>query len=126
EEIAKASLLQAEDDPWAKGCVEGVLRALVHSIDSQGDYDDSLEARKHRASEKPIVEYAPALILRKRSGKGLTETLKRIKERIDHDEVIPNEFAGLADVQPEYSREPKDESEGSSAAFDGEVFFPKP
>src|SRR5699024_6040783 len=55
EEIAKASLLQAEDDPWAKGCVEGVLRALVHSIDSQGDYDDSLEARKHRASEKPIV-----------------------------------------------------------------------
>src|SRR5262249_38159559 len=82
EEVAKESLARAEDDPWAKGCVEGVLQALVHSINSQGDYDGSLEAKNTRASAKPIVEYAPALILRKRSAKGLTETLKRIKEQV--------------------------------------------
>ncbi|HPS01828.1 MAG TPA: AAA family ATPase, partial [Candidatus Sumerlaeota bacterium] len=67
EETARASLTAAEDDPWEKGCVEGVLQALVHSISSQGDYDDSLETKNIRASTKPIVEYAPALILRKRS-----------------------------------------------------------
>ncbi|NTU49950.1 MAG: AAA family ATPase, partial [Desulfobulbaceae bacterium] len=126
KETAKAALGAAEDDPWEKGCIEGVLQALVHSIDSQGDYDDSVEAKKNRASVKPIVEYAPALILRKRSAKGLTETLKRIKERIEHGEDIPGEFADLAEIGPKDGREPSDDPEEGSAAFDGEIFFPKP
>src|SRR5690606_35260029 len=99
EETAKGALAAAEDDPWEKGCVEGVLQTLVHSINSQGDYNDSLEANNIRASAKPIVEYAPALILRKRSAKGLTETLKRIKEQIEHGEDIPGEFADLAEIR---------------------------
>ncbi|MCZ7581694.1 MAG: AAA domain-containing protein [Fimbriimonadaceae bacterium] len=126
EETAKGSLVAAEDDPWEKGCVEGVLQALVHSINSQGDYEDSLEAKNIRASAKPIVEYAPALILRKRSAKGLTETLKRIKEQIENGETIPGEFADLAEIRPKDNREPSDEPEEANAAFDGEVFFPKP
>ncbi|MDY0040027.1 MAG: AAA domain-containing protein, partial [Desulforhabdus sp.] len=126
EETAKASLGAAEDDPWENGCVEGVLQALVHSIDSQGDYVDSLEANNARASAKPIVEYAPALILRKRSTKGLTETLKRIKEQIKNGEVIPGEFADLAEIHSEDSSEPSDDQEGVTPVFDGEIFFPKP
>lgn len=126
EETAKSSLGKAEDDPWEKGCIEGVLQALVHSINSQGDYEDSLEAKSIRASAKPIVEYAPALILRKRSAKGLTETLKRIKEQIENGEAIPGEFADLAEIRPKDNREPSDKPEEANAVFDGEVFFPKP
>jgi very-short-patch-repair endonuclease len=126
EETAKSSLTQAEDDPWEKGCIEGVLQALVHSINSQGDYDNSLEAKNIRASEKPVVEFAPALILRKRSAKGLTETLKRIKERIATGESIPGEFADLAEIRPENGRELGGAAEEPSRAFDGEIFFPKP
>jgi len=126
EETAKASLAAAGDDPWDKGCVKGVLQALVHSISSQGDYDDSLEAKSIRASAKPIVEYAPALILRKRSAKGLTETLRRIKEQIEQGEGIPDGFADLAEIRPTDCREPTDPSEEVNFGFDGEVFFPKP
>ena len=126
EETAKSSLTVAEEDPWEKGCVEGVLQALVHSLNAQGDYEDSLEAKNIRASTKPIVEYAPALILRKRSAKGLTETLKRIKERIEHGEDFPNEFADLAEVRRRDGRESPGEPEEASGAFDGEIFFPKP
>ena len=126
EETAKSLLAKAEDDPWDKGCVEGVLQSLVHSINSQGDYEDSLEAQSIRASAKPIVEYAPALILRKRSAKGLTETLKRIKEQIENGEAIPGEFADLAEIRPKDNHDPSDEPEEANAAFDGEVFFPKP
>lgn len=126
EETAKTSLTRAEDDPWEKGCVEGVLQALVHSINSQGDYDGCLEAESIRASAKPIVEYAPALILRKRSAKGLTETLKRIKEQIKNGEDIPGEFADLAEIRPKDDREQSEEPEKVNTAFDGEVFFPKP
>ena len=126
EETAKSSLTNAKDDPWKKGCVEGVLQSLVHSINSQGDYDDSLEAKNTRASAEPIVEYAPALILRKRSAKGITEALKRIKEQIENGEAIPGEFADLAEIRPKDGGELSDEPEGANVAFDGEVFFPKP
>ncbi|HPO14056.1 MAG TPA: AAA domain-containing protein [Candidatus Hydrogenedentes bacterium] len=98
----------------------------MHSINSQGDYDDSLEAKSIRASAKPIVEYAPALILRKRSAKGLTETLKRIKEQIEDGETIPGEFADLAEIRPTDSHEQSDTPEEANVVFDGEVFFPKP
>jgi hypothetical protein len=123
EETAKGRLAAAQDDPWEKGCVEGVLQALVHSISSQGDYDNSLEAKNICASAKPIVEYAPALILRKRSAKGLTETLKRIREQIEQGGDIPGEFADLAEIRPPDRREPTDPPKDG---FDGEVFFPKP
>ncbi len=126
EETAKDSLVRAEDDPWEKGCVKSVLQALAHSIDSQGDYDDSLEAKSIRTSTKPIVEYAPALILRKRSAKGLTETLKRIKEQIENGETIPDEFADLAETRPQVGHEPNDWPEGVNATFSGDIFFPKP
>ncbi len=126
EEAAKASLNTAEDDPWEKAHVEGVLQALVHSIDSQGDYQDSLETKNTRASLKPIVEYAPALVLRKRSAKGLSETLKRIKEQIENGDVIPGEFADLAEIRPKDGHESTEEPEQTDAVFDGEVFFPKP
>jgi very-short-patch-repair endonuclease len=126
EETAKALLAAAEDNPWEKGCVQGVLQALVHSIDSHGDYDGSLEAKIIRASAKPIVEYAPALILRKRSAKSFTETLRRIKEQIEHGKAIPGEFADLAEIRLEDGREPPGGPEEISAASDGEIFFPKP
>lgn len=126
EEAAKFSLNGAEDDPWETGCVGGVLQALVQSISAQGYYDNSLEAKSMRATPKPIVEYAPALILRKRSTKGLTEILKRIRERIQKGENIPGEFADLAEIYPKDNHRTDDDLGEPNGSFDGEVFFPKP
>jgi very-short-patch-repair endonuclease len=126
EENAKRSLAAANDDPWDKGCVEGVLLALVHSLKSHGDYDESLSPKNSRHSGKPLVEYAPALILRKRSAKGLSDILKRIKEQIEHGENIPAEFSDLAEVCPKIGRESLDGQGETTFTFDWEVFFPKP
>lgn len=126
EEAARKALAAAGDDPWDRDCVEGVLQSLVHSIDSQGDYSESLEASNTQPSSKPMVEFAPALILRKRSAKGLTETLRRIKEQIEHGEDIPAEFADLAEIHSKDGLESLDGPEEATASFDGEIFFPKP
>jgi len=125
EERAKASLSESSDDPWDKDCIEGVLQALVHSINSQGEYGGTLERKGVRASEKPIVEFAPALILRKRSGKGLTEALKKIKNGIEQGGEIPSEFGELAEIHLRENQESDDQSDGKSEP-DGEIFFPKP
>ena len=126
EEAAKSSLANAGDDPWERGCVDGVLEALVHSINPQGEYEGSLESKRLGASSQPIVEFAPALILRKRSAKGLTETLRRIRERIEEGEDIPGEFADLAEMRPRGDISSDDDLGETNRAFDGEVFFPKP
>ena len=126
EETAKASLSESADNPWEKDCVEGVLQALVHSINSQGEYCDTLKKEGVRASDKPVVEYAPALILRKRSGKGLTEALKKIKDGIEQGGEIPPEFGDLAEFRPSQDQDSDDNPSDGSSELDGEVFFPKP
>ena len=126
EEAAKTGLMNAEDDPWDKNCIEGVLKALVHSINTLGEYHDRLEPKTAQYSEKPVVEYAPALILRKRSIRGLTEVLKRIKKRIEDGEIIPPEFRDIAEISINDSHTPSEEKDTTDIDFGGEIYFPKP
>ena len=124
EEAAKASLKNGDDDPFEKTCVEGVLQALVNSM--LGEYFDSIDPKTALDSPKPIVEVAPALILRKRSSRGLTETLRRIKEQIETGGKIPVEFADLCEVRTHIDCEFEEGSGERPVEFDGEVFFPMP
>lgn len=125
EESAKNVLAEAADDPWNMDCVEGVLKSIVHSIDPAGEYIEAVEARKLPTTTKPTCSLTPAIILRKRSVKGLTETLKRIKERLELDEEVPCEFGDLAELAINSQRE-FDDHEEQGRSFEGEVYFPKP
>src|SRR3990172_108800 len=62
EETAKASLAAAEDDPWETNCVEGILKSLAHLLSPLGEFHALLDPEKKPVSNKPLVEYAPALI----------------------------------------------------------------
>jgi very-short-patch-repair endonuclease len=126
EDSAKNGLMQAEDDPWNKDCVEGVLKALVHSMSTLGEYHDRMEPEAPQYSEKPIVEYSPALILRKRSIRGLTEVLKRIKKRIEADHIIPPQFRDIAEMSGNENDTLPEEEDITDVDFSGEIYFPKP
>lgn len=127
EERAKSSLVFAEDDPWEKDCIDEVLEALVHSISAQGKYDNTLEVKNTRStSENPIVGYTPALVLRKQSGRGLSETLKRIKVRIEKVGDIPRALRDLAEIRLETDVDSDDDTGETDNGFDGEIFFPRP
>ena len=126
EDSAKNGLMQAEDDPWNKDCIEGVLKALVHSMNTLGEYHDRMEPESSQYSEKPIIEYSPALILRKRSIRGLTEVLKRIKKRIEDDDIIPPEFKDIAEISDSENDNLSEENDVTDMDFSGEIYFPKP
>ena len=126
EQTARASLAEGEDDdPWNKSVVEGVLQSLVHSIDSEGEYRGALHP-KSNPSKKPVVEYAPALILRKRSVQGLTEALKRMKKKIEQGGDIPTQFGSLAEIQTNGNGVSEPDPGEATISFDGDLFFPKP
>jgi len=127
EEIAKEGLQTAEDNPWDRSSTDGVLEGLVRSIDSKGEYDERLVAKASRNTDKPIVEYAPALILRKRSARGLTEILRKLKIQIEAGEAIPVEFEDLAEIKQIFDPQRNGDGERIVALSpDGEIYFPKP
>lgn len=126
ESSAKQTLASGDDNPWEKPMVSNVLHALAHTLN--GEYDESLKQKNVAATNKPSVEYAPALILRKRSAKGLTDALQQIKEQIENGAIIPPGFASLAeedsDTQPDSTPSVDPDAEQLSI-FDGEIYFPK-
>ncbi len=124
-ERIKDDLEQAGDDPWDKGCVNGILKSIAHSISPNGEYKDTLRTESLPASSKPIIEYLPALILRKRSAKGLTDALRKIREQIENDGVIPAEFADLAEINTSDFKNTGSILDKDTQEFEGEVFFPK-
>ena len=118
--------LKENDDPWEKNVIDRSLKSLVHSFDTQGVYDYSLETTDTTIRDKPVVIYAPALILRKRSTRGLTNMLRRIREHIEKGEDIPSEFRDLAEIPQLIGEHADSDSEHAHLEFNGEVFFPKP
>ncbi len=126
EATAKAKLAAAQDDPWDKDRIEQVLKEIIHRIDSRGRYDPALDPTRTAASGTPVVVYAPALILRKRSTKGLTETLLRIKQSVQAGGPLTPQFADIAEVcAPNPQAVPTLPSEHPTSTC-GTVFFPKP
>ena len=126
EESAKDSLKNAADDPWNKDYIEGVLKALIHLIHPNGQYYPRLHTEKAIISKEPSVEYSPALVLRKRSVKGLTDVLKRIRERIELEGEIPPEFGDLAEIPKNDGQEGAEDQDDSDSQINGDIYFPKP
>jgi very-short-patch-repair endonuclease len=127
KQTAQEGLLSADDNPWDRSSVESVLKAIVNSLADrgQGEYHETLKQNRRRAQEKPIVEYAPALILRKRSVKGLELTLKKMKEQIESGGEIPAEFIDLC--EGDIDRETNlDEYSHNNTEIDPKIYFPKP
>ena len=112
------------DDPWDKKNIEEVLKSLIHQISPDGEYDDSLAIEVRRSTENPIVFYSPALILRKRSVKGLTDTLNKIQIDIESDIEIPIGFADITETKKNNWNSTNPESEQNTCTHQ-EVFFPK-
>jgi len=125
EEAYREFISTGGDNPWDNTSIFTVLESLARSTRDNCVFDKSLKA-PDRIDEIPIVHYAPALILRKRSGKGLTETLRKIREQILGGCVLPPEFGNLIELESNDRREHEHESDHkSNNAFDGEIFFPK-
>lgn len=126
ELAAKTKLANCQDDPWDTHCIEQALKEIIHRIDARAIYDPTLDPTPHTASETPVVLYAPALILRKRSTRGLTETLTQMKRAIEPAKGLTFQFADLAEVI-----QPADEGASNDTSVDQPgmsdmVFFPKP
>lgn len=88
------------DNLWDRTALDSLLNAIANSLADSGQgeyYADRIATTNTIISKKPIVEYAPALVLRKRSARGLEYMLTKMKEQIESGVDIPNEFLDLCE-----------------------------
>jgi len=128
EERARKSLEKAENDPWDQIVVNEVLLDVAASLSDRGEYFHDNLAPEGSASTKPILSFAPALILRRRTQRGLLEVLKAMRTRIPTIDNLPPEFHRLCE-----GRAKSEESDGlpgndGEPACDdvGRIHFPLP
>jgi len=126
KQIAQDELTSLDDDPWDRKSVVRLLTAYTNSLSDkgQGEYHDNLKTVYNRPTSKPIVEYAPALILRKRSIKGLEESLNKISSQIDSLNSAPKEFMKICETYTDNSSE-RLVSDSSPPILDQTIYFPK-
>ena len=130
EEKFEQALREVGDEIWGNEAVESSLKSWIHSIgEGDGEYEDTLK-KTGTASAVPIVQYAPALILRKRSDRGFFELYKNIFGRIEAGEEIPEGVVPLVDIEGAPVGKAADSaSSGSSEVTTSDVdelYFPLP
>jgi hypothetical protein len=117
---------------WDRTSLDCVLNTIVNSLaeNGQGEYrNEQVEPGVVSATSKPIVEYAPALILRKRSAKGLEIMLAKIKEQVKSGVEVPNAFLDLCESLNETKDSGADDlqivdSKSSDITESPEIYFP--
>lgn len=100
-------------------------RRLVHTLDPDGQYLD--EDTAPTQTDHPIIAFAPALILRKRSRLGLIQVFDSIVNQIKRDGEVPEGLMPLID--PDHVPDPGlswDGTDGAIVDVDDEVFLPLP
>jgi len=112
---------------WDRSAVDDHLRAIANSLADRGQgeyFGDHLEPLSTAPSAKPAVELAPALILRKRSWRGVAYAVRRIKELIEHGGGVPSVFSDLCEVVKTNSGATSSEPSYPKQPDDPEIYFP--
>jgi len=130
KQLAEEGHKSLRDNVWDRPAVDSILNAVANSLADSGQgeyYLDRLEPKNEVATAKPVVEYAPAIILRKRSLRGLEYMLTRMRKQIEEGVELPHEFLDLCECLDGSGSIEEDEA-GSSIELKevSETYFPLP
>lgn len=119
-----------DEDPWKLSDLEKVLRGFVHALPNPGDFDPTLD-HNVPCSSRPVINLAPALILRKRSGQNFTSFYQKMIEQMAGGEKVPENIHRIVDVLedldvPTESHNNLDPDPINRVAADPELYFPLP
>ena len=112
------------DSLWAAGPLDGLLKSWVHSVSAEGEYSDALE-RPARAGDNPVVHFAPALILRRRTERSFLRAFEDIITQLEAGEPVPEGVSRFISVSEDQDRNGLVD-QGGNGASPGETFFPLP
>jgi hypothetical protein len=119
----RAQARQLGANPLHRKEVGALVRRLVHTLDSDGEYRDVDVAPEF--SDRAVAAYAPAVILRKRSQRGLVETFHTIVNQLTEAGEVPDGVLTLIDPDHRPAAEPT-KTEGALVMVDDDAVLPLP
>ncbi|WP_446223315.1 AAA domain-containing protein [Nocardia sp. IBHARD005] len=103
---APGDLQRAEEEartgnvgPFEREDFAALVRMFVNCINPDAEYRDVLEPGT--SSKHPLAHYSPAIILRKRSNRGMVNALRAIAENIRSTGAVPTGMLNLVDPNHE-------------------------
>lgn len=132
---AEAAINSSDQDPWNRSTINPILSSLTNTLSDKGDgeyYGSNLKPTESRPEKKPIVDYSPAVILRKRSLRGLSQVLQTIRKQIVDGATLPPEFIDIVEGKnlesPSSAEKTQTSQEGHeiSVKLPKTIFFPLP
>lgn len=109
--------------PLDRDAVGGLLRSVINTLDPDGRYDDSDVAPAPDPS--PVLAFAPALLLRRRSQASLLQVFQTIDADIAETQSVPAGLMPLIDPNFVPPAEP-DPTPGAMVSMGDEIFLPLP
>jgi REase_MTES_1575/AAA domain len=122
------ALEQTAESPWDRGCTEPILRGWVHSLHSEGIYE-AVDDKPTSVDRRPKIVYAPAVFLRKRTGRSLVGAFRAVIDQIKCGEDVPYGVRKLLEVQngtPDWKDGESQPPEGVRGQSDQFIHFPLP
>ena len=118
------SLARAFDShPLDRSAIGAIARRLVHRLDAEAQYDEEAFARPR--SETPKAAFAPAIVLRKRSQRGIVDIYERIVADLAESGQVPDGVLPLIDPNHRPAASP-DVAEGAVVSLGTDTYLPLP
>lgn len=119
----RAAAREFASHPLHRDGLGDLARRVVHTIDPDGQYEDRTD--HHSSSAHMLAVFAPAIILRKRSGKSLVEAFEAIVDQLRTTGIVPAGVIPLVD--PDFASPPSEPSgPGAAVQVDDEIMLPMP
>ena len=129
-DIAESQLNEIGDDIWDKPQMHTMLKTWVGALNPNSQWSDSLIAWES-TTDDPVMSFAPALIMRKRTQIGMARTYDRLIEQLSHNNAkVPKLWHGLIeDVEDsgnDIGQENRQPERVKQRIDPSEVYFPLP
>jgi very-short-patch-repair endonuclease len=112
-----------EAHPLRREEIGALVRRLVHTVDPNGEYRES--DLPPESAAYAVASFAPAVILRRRSQRGLVETFQTIVDQLTESGSVPDGVLTLVDPDHKPPVEPEP-AEGALVMVDGDAVLPLP
>lgn len=111
-----------EAHPLDRDALGGLVRRLVNILDPHGMYQDRYR-RPPEPTRDAVASFAPAVILRRRSQRGLVDVFRKIEAQLEQSRRVHDGLLPLVD--PDFvPTATSDRSEGAMVTVDDELFLP--
>jgi very-short-patch-repair endonuclease len=101
-----------------------ICRRLIHRLDPDAEYDE--EAVEAPCGTSPRGAFAPAIILRRRTNRGMVQIYEQIVTQIQKAGEVPEGILPLIDPDRQPESAPRQDVQGAVVTIDDEDFLPLP